>query len=116
MPTGIPLHNLQQEPLGDNPISGKAYPADTRAALRDAPMISPYAGTKPYIGAKVIRAKPMTQEEWLKSQGKYQENQESYGDGYEVTYPDNYKSWSPKKVFETAYREIELSEIGLIIN
>lgn len=28
-------------------------------------------------------------------------------DGYEVTYPDGYKSWSPAKEFEKAYYKLE---------
>lgn len=47
---------------------------------------------KNYIGVKIIKARPMSK----------------YGvDGYEVMYPDGYVSWSPKDVFEKAYREID---------
>jgi len=35
-----------------------------------------------------------------------QENQH----GYKVIYPDGYESWSPKEVFEVAYREVTNSE------
>ena len=31
-------------------------------------------------------------------------------EGYQVEYPDNDISWSPKKVFEIAYREITEGE------
>jgi hypothetical protein len=34
--------------------------------------------------------------------------------GYRVTYPDGYVSWSPREVFETAYRRVEASEAALI--
>lgn len=44
---------------------------------------------KRYIGLKMIRAIPSFKE------GK---------NGYEVTYPDSYLSWSPKDVFEEAYK------------
>lgn len=54
---------------------------------------------KTYIGCKVIKAEPQQKD------GK---------DGYKVIYPDNYISWSPKDVFENAYREILPEEIGLI--
>lgn len=47
---------------------------------------------KNYIGVKIIKAKPK------KKNGE---------DGYEVMYPDGYVSWSPKNVFEKAYREID---------
>lgn len=54
---------------------------------------------KTYIGCKIIKAEPQ------KKDGK---------DGYKVIYPDNYISWSPRDVFENAYREILPEEIGLI--
>lgn len=46
---------------------------------------------KTYIGCKVIKAEPQGKD------GK---------DGYKVVYPDGYVSWSPKDVFENAYREL----------
>jgi len=56
---------------------------------------------KLYIGAKVITAYPSKNE---------------FGQpGYSVTYPDGYVSWSPKKTFETAYREVTDSEIKMVI-
>lgn len=45
-----------------------------------------------YIGVKCVKAEPMTK---------------NGVDGYEVLYPDGYKSWSPKNVFESAYFPIE---------
>ena len=35
--------------------------------------------------------------------------------GYIVKYPDGYESWSPKKVFEEAYRPIDALTFGLAI-
>lgn len=46
---------------------------------------------KSYIGAKLVKAEPQEKD------GK---------EGYKVVYPDGYVSWSPKDVFEDAYREI----------
>ena len=63
---------------------------------------------KLYIGSKLIRAIPMTEFEFKKSQGKA-----IIGDdrlGYQVKYPDGYISWSPKDVFETAYRQVTAGE------
>lgn len=37
------------------------------------------------------------------------------GDGYEVTYEDGYKSWTPKNVFDKAYRQIDNLTFGLAI-
>jgi len=42
-----------------------------------------------YIGCKLIRA--------------YEDNKDGQP-GYCVIYPDGYESWSPKAVFENAYR------------
>jgi hypothetical protein len=73
---------------------------------------------KSYIGTKVILARPMTENEFLKTvKGKTDEElhkQETQGNGYEVTYEDGYVSWSPKAVFERCYREITSQERGLI--
>ena len=54
---------------------------------------------KTYIGSKIIRAVAALKD------GK---------DGYTVIYPDGYVSWSPKDVFENAYREVTNSETELI--
>jgi len=73
-----------------------------------------------YIGAKIIRATPMNEIAFLQdvknlavSIGK--EDRE----GYLVTYPsmgsdEPYQSWSPKIVFENAYREVTEGETRLI--
>lgn len=64
---------------------------------------------KMFIGTKVIKAEPMTMKEAQKVLGRkiatlkpvtVEEN------GYLVEYKDGYKSWSPKDVFEEAYREV----------
>ena len=55
---------------------------------------------KEFIGIKKIKAKPSPAPEDIGEHKK--------GDpGYKVIYPDGYVSWSPKKVFEEAYREID---------
>ena len=73
---------------------------------------------KAYVGTKVILAKPMTEDQYLKEyKGKSDEelkNQETQGNGYLVIYEDNYKSWSPKRVFERCYREITSQERTLV--
>lgn len=66
-----------------------------------------------YIGVKIILAIPMMlnqAEELLKR--KIQANNE---DGYLVEYEDGYKSWSPKEVFEKAYRKTDGLTFGLSI-
>ena len=61
---------------------------------------------KDYIGTKMIQAKPMTRGDYNKYRGwqiPADENPED--EGYLVKYKDGYESWSPKEVFEEAYRE-----------
>lgn len=54
---------------------------------------------KSYVGTKIIQGEP----------------EEKEGEpGYKVVYPDGYVSWSPKVVFENAYREITPGEFDLI--
>ena len=44
-----------------------------------------------YIGVKIVKAEP----------------QEKNGSaGYRIKHPDGFESWSPKEVFEKAYREL----------
>ena len=38
-----------------------------------------------------------------------------YIQGYLVVYPDGYKTWSPKRVFEESYRMVSDKEKELII-
>ena len=53
------------------------------------------------IGTKIIHAEPM---------------EKNGRPGYKVVYaPDNYESWSPKDVFEEAYRVTEGMNFGLAI-
>ena len=79
----------------------------------DAPTQRPPKLGKVYIGTKVVRAEPMSNEYWLRSQNKWQEGQETAGDGYKVQYEDGYLSWSPKHIFERCYRELSNQEIDM---
>lgn len=68
---------------------------------------------KTYIGCKIINAEPMSHNEFLTSvKGKREIAVDE--PGYKVVYPDNYESWSPKEVFEIAYREITPGELELL--
>ena len=71
---------------------------------------------KQYIGTKIVQAEPAWRVDgkvWVKSQpvpsGYHVE------DGYKVVYPDGYESWSPKDVFEYAYRETSGMTFGLAL-
>lgn len=63
---------------------------------------------KKYIGAKIIQAEPAPASANL---GDYLK-----GDpGYKVVYGGGYISWSPKAVFENAYREVTEEEMDLLL-
>lgn len=66
---------------------------------------------KPYIGAKILLAEPMTAEEFERNTGK---RSGGAGDGYKVVYAGGYHSWSPKGVFEEAYRPVSDDETAII--
>ncbi len=48
-----------------------------------------------YIGVKIVKAEP---------------EEKDGRPGYKVKYPDGYVSWSPKDVFEKAYRELDCED------
>lgn len=66
-----------------------------------------------YLGVKQVNAVPMSVEE--PNQYPSMSGQVVGAEGYEVTYEDGYKSWSPKAVFDAAYRPISGLSIGLAI-
>lgn len=64
---------------------------------------------KAYIGAKVINAEPESRTiNGLGDQAPFIQ------EGYRVVYPDGYVSWSPKRTFEEAYRELSVHERALV--
>lgn len=66
---------------------------------------------KLYIGSKIIRAFPMNEDSFLRDvKGQDIPPNRETRPGYKVIYPDGYESWSPKEVFEVAYREVTNSE------
>ena len=75
---------------------------------------------KKYLGVKLIEAEPMTHGQY--SVEKYGEStnsefsiQNKNSEGYKVVYEDGYVSWSPKEVFEKAYRPITDLTFGLAV-
>lgn len=70
---------------------------------------------KKFIGTKVVKAEPMTMEEAQKVLGREIKPATVEEDGYLVEYKDGYKSWSPKSVFEEAYKPIETFLDRLVI-
>ena len=70
---------------------------------------------KQYIGTKIIEAAPA-----IRKGGKVYDltwpipkSMEPEEPGYRVRYPDGYESWSPKDVFEEAYRPTDAMSFGL---
>jgi hypothetical protein len=61
-----------------------------------------------YIGVKIVKAVKMDKSRFMSLEGK--KNPEENCEGYMVVYPDGYKSWSPKSVFENAYRLVSDDE------
>ena len=72
---------------------------------------------KTYIGTKIIEAVPAIR----KGCKVYEKDQpipksmDHEEDGYKVRYADGYESFSPKDVFEAAYRETDCLSFGLAI-
>ena len=70
---------------------------------------------KEYIGTKIVQAAPALRFQLLSGEMRvvpYDQIHENgpvdavaVEEGYKVVYQDGYESWSPKDVFETAYRE-----------
>ena len=72
---------------------------------------------KTYIGTKIIEAIPA-----IRKGGTVYENAQPIPksidpeeEGYKVRYQDGYESFSPKAVFEAAYRETDCLSFGLAI-
>lgn len=69
-----------------------------------------------YIGTKIIEAEPA-----YRIDGKVYPvsgsvpRSLSREEGYKVVYPDGYESWSPKGVFEEAYRKTDGMPFGMAI-
>lgn len=77
---------------------------------------------KQYIGTKIVKAWPCLRIE--RSCGKFEYAEigdivpgisQHIEEGYRVQYDDGYLSWSPKAVFEAAYRETTGMPFGLAI-
>lgn len=62
---------------------------------------------KKFIGTKVIMAEPMTLTEAQKVLGREIKPATVEKNGYLVEYDNGYKSWSPKSVFDRAYKPYE---------
>ena len=71
---------------------------------------------KQYIGSKIVNAEPMRRSAWHEGKGWPIPMEEDWdGEGYKVRYEDGYESWSPKEVFEAAYRRTDGLSFGLAL-
>lgn len=69
-----------------------------------------------FIGTKIVQAEPMSRSDWHESKGWPVPIEDGWdGEGYKVRYEDGYESWSPKEVFEAAYRRTDGMNFGLAI-
>lgn len=67
-----------------------------------------------FIGVKIVGATPMTRE-YAETNHDVVVGGKNHGDGYLVEYDNGYKSWSPKDVFDAAYRPTDSLSFGLAI-
>lgn len=70
-----------------------------------------------FIGTKIAQARPMSRGEYNDYRGwVIPPNENPADEGYLVRYqPDSYESWSPKEVFEAAYRRTDGMSFGLAL-
>lgn len=66
-----------------------------------------------YIGTKIISARPKTKVLIVEQDDDNEIPIKE--EGYEVAYEDGYVSWSPKDVFEKAYRKVNGMNFGLAV-
>jgi len=68
-----------------------------------------------YVGSKIVLASPMTCDAAHTWMGRpIPPGADPNELGYAVLYPDGYRSWSPKAVFEEAYRGVSDGERELL--
>ena len=72
---------------------------------------------KTYIGTKIVQAEPVLRLDHERVCDIHDNIPvEAVAErGYRVIYPDGYESWSPKEVFEEAYRPINGLNFGLAL-
>lgn len=88
--------------------------SDSDRPQAENPALTKARGMDHYIGCKIIAAEPMDERSFLRDiKGEDVADQETRA-GYLVVYPDGYQSWSPKEVFDAAYRKVTVDELDLI--
>jgi hypothetical protein len=71
---------------------------------------------KKYIGVKIIEAESMNLGDYNTCRGWIiPEDENPNREGYKIIYPDDYISWSPKEIFDEAYRLTDGLTFGLAV-
>ena len=70
---------------------------------------------KRYIGVKMVEAEPINFDEFEEKEYALVCEDKGNASGYKVVYEDGYVSWSPKDVFDKAYRRIDGMTFGLAL-
>jgi len=70
---------------------------------------------KKYIGTKLVKAYSCSYHEAIRRLNRPMEAKQFDEPGYLVIYPDGYESWSPKVVFEEAYRQADNMPFGMAV-
>ena len=70
-----------------------------------------------YIGSKIVMAEPMSRGNYMAQATGFitKDMEDLAAPGYKVRYEDGYESWSPKEVFEAAYRRTDGMSFGLAL-
>ena len=69
-----------------------------------------------FIGTKIIEATPMNLGDYNRHRGwEIPADEDPTKEGYLVKYTDGYLSWSPKQVFDEAYRRTNNMNFGLAL-
>lgn len=72
--------------------------------------------SKNYIGVKLIKAEPLNLGDYNLQRGwTIPSNEDPLREGFKVIYEDGYVSWSPKEIFEEAYRLTNGMTFGLAV-
>ncbi len=85
------------------------------AATTEAVQGPEQKGYSKFIGTKLVNAMPMSAMEAGSARGYNTNGYTGDWPGYEVQYEDGYCSWSPKQVFDAAYRPTNGMPFGLAI-
>lgn len=71
---------------------------------------------KTYIGVKIVQAEPCTLGDYNTRRGwQIPANEDPTRAGFFLKYPDGYVSWSPREIFNAAYRLVSAEERGLVV-